>query len=117
VRLYDRPVGWGCPQQHRWQFWQWGDSSPLVPQGAYQSGVIQQVRQTVTSVNLLVTGTRQNVASHWLLSVFYSAAAITLLVEETICYHQQYLDFLDDGPSLVPEVTESEVFLFPAVIA
>jgi hypothetical protein len=43
------------------------------------------------------------------------AAVIILLMEETNWCYQQYLDFLDSGPSPAPDVTESEIFLFLAV--
>jgi hypothetical protein len=43
-------------------------------------------------------------------------AVVALLVEETKWYYQQYLDFLDIGPYPVPDVTESEMFLFLAII-
>jgi hypothetical protein len=41
---------------------------------------------------------------------------LSLLVEETNRYYQQYLEVLDDGPSPLPDVTESEMFLFLAII-
>jgi hypothetical protein len=37
-------------------------------------------------------------------------------VEETNHYYKQYLGFLDNGPFPVPEVTETEMFLFPSII-
>jgi hypothetical protein len=40
---------------------------------------------------------------------------LSLLVEETSRYYQQYVDVLDDGPSPLP-VTESEIFLFLVII-
>jgi hypothetical protein len=46
----------------------------------------------------------------------YFAAGITLLVEQTNWFCQQYLDFLDDWLSPVLDVTDSEMFLFLAVI-
>jgi hypothetical protein len=49
--------------------------------------------------------------------MLYFAYVITLLVEETNKYYQQYLDILDDGPSPLPDVTESEMFLFLVIIA
>jgi hypothetical protein len=48
--------------------------------------------------------------------MLYFAAVITLLVEEFSRYYQQYLDFLENGPSLVPDITESEMFLFLVVV-
>jgi hypothetical protein len=48
--------------------------------------------------------------------MLYFAAVITLLVEETIQHYQQYLDFLEDKPSTAPDITESEMFLFLAII-
>jgi hypothetical protein len=48
--------------------------------------------------------------------ILYFAYVITLLVEGTNRYYQQYLDVLDDGPSPLPDVTESEMFLFLAII-
>jgi hypothetical protein len=41
---------------------------------------------------------------------------LSLLVEETDRYYRQYLDILDDGPSPLPDVTESEMFLFLMMI-
>jgi hypothetical protein len=41
---------------------------------------------------------------------------LSLLVEETNRYYQQYLDVLDDGPSPLHDVTESEMFLFLVII-
>jgi hypothetical protein len=41
---------------------------------------------------------------------------LSLLVEETNRYYKQYLDVLDDGPSPLPDVTESEMFLFLVII-
>jgi hypothetical protein len=41
---------------------------------------------------------------------------LSLLVEETNRYYQQYLVVLDDGPSPLPDVTESEMFLFLVII-
>jgi hypothetical protein len=68
-------------------------------------------------------GKRQNVAPHknkdsTPFSVFtlYFAHVITLLVEETNRYYHQYLSTLDDGSSPQPDVTESEMFLFLAII-
>jgi hypothetical protein len=50
--------------------------------------------------------------------MLYFAAVITLLVEETnrYKYYQQCLDFLDNEPSPTPDITESEIFLFLAII-
>jgi hypothetical protein len=42
----------------------------------------------------------------------YFASVITLLVKDA----KQHLDFLDDGSSPVHDVTESERFLFLAII-
>jgi hypothetical protein len=41
---------------------------------------------------------------------------LSLLVEKTNRYYHQYLDTLDDGPSPLTDVTESEMFLFLALI-
>jgi hypothetical protein len=41
---------------------------------------------------------------------------IHLLVEETNRYYQQYLDSLEDGHSPLPDVTDSEMFLFLGII-
>jgi len=51
------------------------------------------------------------------LSVFflYFAEIITLLVEETTRYYQDYIDRLDNGPSPEPDVTEAEMFVFLAL--
>jgi hypothetical protein len=48
--------------------------------------------------------------------MFCFAAVITLLVEESSRYYQQYLEFIDNGPSLVSDVTESEMCLFLAIV-
>jgi hypothetical protein len=63
-------------------------------------------------------GKRQNMAPHANkysiadnVFMFSFAAVITLLVEETNRYYQQYLDFLDDGPSPVPDITIRNVFV------
>jgi hypothetical protein len=37
-------------------------------------------------------------------------------VEQTSQEYRQYLDFLNDGPSPVPDVTEAGTFLFPVII-
>jgi hypothetical protein len=37
-------------------------------------------------------------------------------VEETNRYYQQYLDSLEDGPSPLPNVTDSDTFLFLGII-
>ena len=62
---------------------------------------------------------KDNEASHIndgssLLSVFvrYFAEIITLLVVETNCYYQDYLDRLDNGPSTEPDVTEAKMLCF-----
>jgi hypothetical protein len=59
-----------------------------------------------------MTGKRQNVALHinkdstpYSIFILYFAAVITLLVEEANRYYQQYLDFLDNGHSPIPDVT------------
>jgi hypothetical protein len=51
------------------------------------------------------------------LSVFllYFAEIISLLVVETNRYYHDYIDRLDDGPSLKPDVTEAEMFVFLAL--
>jgi hypothetical protein len=51
-------------------------------------------------------------------SVFmlYFSGIIHLLVVETNRYYHQYLGRLDDGPSPVPDVTDSEMFLFLGII-
>jgi hypothetical protein len=41
---------------------------------------------------------------------------IHLLVEETNRYYHQYLDSLEEGPSPLPDVTDSEMFLFLGII-
>jgi hypothetical protein len=68
-------------------------------------------------------GKRQNVASHTnkdlaphSIFMLYFAAVITLLVEGTNRHYRQYLYFLHNGHSPVPNVTEPEMFLFPAII-
>jgi hypothetical protein len=68
-------------------------------------------------------GKRQNVAPHfnqdmtpYSIFMLYFASVITLLAEETNRYYHQYLDTLDDGPSPLPDVNESEIFLFLAII-
>jgi hypothetical protein len=48
--------------------------------------------------------------------MLYFAAVTTLLEEETSGYCQQYLDFHEDGPSPMPDVGESEMFLLLSVI-
>jgi hypothetical protein len=48
--------------------------------------------------------------------MLYFASVITLLVKETNRYYHQYLDTLNDGPSPLPDITESEMFLFLAII-
>jgi len=67
-------------------------------------------------------GKKDNEASHINdgsspLSVFllYFAGIITLLVVETNCYYQDYIDRLDDGPSPEPDVTVAEMFVFLAL--
>jgi hypothetical protein len=68
-----------------------------------------------------VTGKKQCCAPYkyrvYCYSIFmYFAAVVALLVQETSQYYQQYLDFLDDGPSTLPDVTVSEMFLFLVII-
>jgi hypothetical protein len=46
----------------------------------------------------------------------FFAEVIKLLVVETNRYYHQYLDSPDETPSLLPDVTESEIFLTLAVI-
>jgi hypothetical protein len=41
---------------------------------------------------------------------------LSLLVEETNGYYQQYLDVRDDGTSPLPDITESGMFLFLVII-
>jgi hypothetical protein len=48
--------------------------------------------------------------------MLYFAPVITLVVEETNQYYQQYLDTLDNGPSPAPDITACEMFLFLAII-
>jgi hypothetical protein len=43
--------------------------------------------------------------------MLHFASVITLLVEKTNSYYRQYLDTLDDGPSPLPDVTETEMFV------
>jgi hypothetical protein len=51
-------------------------------------------------------------------SVFtlYFAAGFSLMVDETNRYYLQSLDTLDKRPSPVPDITESEMLLFLALI-
>jgi hypothetical protein len=65
-----------------------------------------------------MSGKRWNIAANkiknstpYSVFVLYIAAVITLLVEET-SQLPTILRFLDDGPSPIPDVTESEIFLF-----
>jgi len=48
--------------------------------------------------------------------MFYSAAFITLLKEGINWYHQHYSDTLNNWPSPVPDITESEMLPFLAII-
>jgi hypothetical protein len=48
--------------------------------------------------------------------MLFFAAVITVLVEKTSQYCQQYLDVISDAPSPILDVTESEIFLFLAII-
>jgi hypothetical protein len=43
--------------------------------------------------------------------MLYFAAVTTLFMQETTRYYQQYLDFMDSGPSHEPHVTETEMFV------
>jgi hypothetical protein len=68
-------------------------------------------------------GRRQNMAPHinkdsipYSIFMLYFASVIILMVEETNRYYHQYLDSLDNGPSPQPDVTETEMFLFLALI-
>jgi len=67
-------------------------------------------------------GKKDNEASHINddsspLNVFllYFAEIISLLIVETNCYYQDYIDRLDDGPCPEPDVTEAEMFVFLAL--
>jgi hypothetical protein len=69
------------------------------------------------------SGKRQNVTTHinkdltpYSIFMLYFASVITLLVEETNIYYHQYLDTLDDGPSPLPDITVTEIFLFLVII-
>lgn len=44
--------------------------------------------------------------------ILYFSGITHLLVEETNRYYSRFLDSLDDGPSPLPDVTDSEMFLF-----
>jgi hypothetical protein len=48
--------------------------------------------------------------------MLYFSEIIHLLVGETNQYYHQYLDKLEDGPSRLPDVTDSEMFLFLGII-
>jgi hypothetical protein len=48
--------------------------------------------------------------------MLFFSEIIHLLVEETNRYYHQYLDSLEDGPSPLPDVTNSEMFLFLGII-
>jgi hypothetical protein len=68
-------------------------------------------------------GKRQNVVPHfnkdltpYSIFMLYFASVITLLLKETNRYYHQYLDTFYDGPSPLTDVTESEMFLFLAII-
>jgi len=41
----------------------------------------------------------------------YFAKIITLLMVETNCYHHDYTDRLDNGPSPEPDITQAEMFV------
>jgi hypothetical protein len=55
-------------------------------------------------------------SSHLSVFMLYFAPIIDLLVKETNKYYQQYLDRLDKTPNPVPVITNSEMFLSPAII-
>jgi hypothetical protein len=86
----------------------------------------QQTAATNTRIHQFTgdkTGKRQNVAPHInkdsttdSVLMLYSAAVITLVVEETNWYYRQYLDTLDNGPLPAPDITQCEMFLFLAII-
>jgi hypothetical protein len=48
--------------------------------------------------------------------MLYFTEIIHLLVEESNRYHHQYLASLEDRPSPLPDVTDSEIFLFLGII-
>jgi hypothetical protein len=48
--------------------------------------------------------------------MLYFSEIIHLLVGETNRYYHQYLDKLEDGPLPLPDVTDSEMFLFLGII-
>jgi hypothetical protein len=83
----------------------WGE-----PTGGPSKGVRKFIGDT--------PGKRQNVAPNtnkdstpYSVSMLYVASVTTLLVEETNRYYHQYLDTLDDWPSPLLDVTESEMFV------
>jgi hypothetical protein len=96
--------------------------TPPIPQGISKWG--QVTGQTNSNIHPLMTGNKkQNVAHHihknltpYSVFMWYFAVVITLLVEETNRYYQQYLHFLDNEPSPTPATTECEMFLFLAII-
>jgi hypothetical protein len=47
--------------------------------------------------------------------MLFFAGVTQLLVVEPHNYYQQYLEKLKDGPSPLPDVTETEMFLFLAL--
>jgi hypothetical protein len=90
--------------------------TPCAPQGISKWG--QVTCWTNSNIHLFtddMTGKRQNVAPH-INKALTPFSVFTLLVEKTNQYYQQYLDFLDNEPSPVPNVTESEMFLYLAII-
>ncbi|PNF17185.1 hypothetical protein B7P43_G06584 [Cryptotermes secundus] len=95
--LSSSPSSWGPPQQHR--------------------------RRGVNNFSGEAVGINLNKAPHvnkdsTPLCVFllFFREIIHLLVEETNRYYHQYLDSLEDGPSPLPDITDSEMFLFLGVI-
>lgn len=96
--------------------------APLIPHGV-KSGVNWQFRQTLTSFNLLVTGTRHNVVPHinkdlipCNLFIFLFSSHYHLAGEGDQLLLPTILGLLDDKPPYVLNVTESGMFLFLAII-
>jgi hypothetical protein len=92
---------------------------PLPPQGRQETHV---TNRTVHQFTGDTTGKRHNVALHinkdtipYSIFILYFVAVITLMLETNWYYHQ-YLDTYNVEPSLVPHVTESEMFLFLVII-
>jgi hypothetical protein len=80
-------------------------------------------RRSVNNYSGGAVGINTNAAPHvnkdstpFYVFMLYFAGIIRLLVEETNRYYHQYLDRLEDGPSPRPDVTDSEMFLFLAII-